>query len=228
MSPACNHEKNSMHMRRLVNGLLPLLLLAAAGCLPAQAQVPMARYVAGEHYTVIDNPVQPPDDGRVHVIEFFLYSCPHCYHFEDTINAWAAQLPDDVAYRKVPVLFGRRGKIYARMFYTEKQLGVFDQLHERIFDAIHQQGKPLDTAAAIRKFFVAHGVDGQAFDKAFRSKAVDQQIEKAGKLMRAFRVMAVPTMGVAGRYWISGRQAGSNKDMLDVVDYLIEKTREGQ
>lgn len=202
--------------------------LVALALFSLSVQAAPMRYVAGDSYTKIAHPVTPPNDGKIHVIEFFLYSCPHCYHFEDTVVGWAAKLPGDVAFRKVPVLFGKAGKRYARVFYTEKELGVFDQLHEEIFDAIHQDGKPLLKESAIRKFFVAHGVDGKAFDTTFNSKAVDKKIRKAGDLMRAFRVTGVPSLGIAGQYKLTGRMDGSNKGMLDVADYLIEQTRQKQ
>lgn len=203
---------------------LPVTLIGLLLTTTAMAQAP-SRYIAGEHYSVLSEPAPTQSGDRIGVIEFFLYSCPHCYAFDPSMQAWANDLPKDVAFRRVPVTFGAAGRVYARVFYTAKVLGVLDKLHSKIFDAIHQHGKPLIKHDAIRAFFVAHGVSGEAFDKTFFSDTVDAKIKAASKLMRAYRVMSVPSLGINGHYWISTGMAGSHQAMLKVADFLIDRVR---
>lgn len=205
--------------------LIALLLLTMAGVAGAQGLM-VSRYVAGEHYKVADQPVPQPDDGKIHVVEFFLYSCPHCYHLEPKLEAWRKQLPDDVEFSRVPVLFGGAGQAYARLYHTAVALGVIDAVHADIFDAIHRQGRSLTSEAAMRAFMIAHGVDGARFEKVYESQAITDELRADARWMRALQVTATPSLGVAGRYWISGRTAGSNQAMLDVADYLIKQARD--
>lgn len=195
-------------------------------CATASAQSLVTRYVAGEHYQAIAEPVAQEGEA-IRVIEFFLYSCPHCYHLEPDVAAWRESLPRDVVFRRVPVLFGDRGRLYARMFYTAQTLGVLDRLHSKFFNAIHERGIPLTSPDAIRAFFVSHGVDGARFDAVFNSAAIDEKVKHAGELMRRFQVRAVPSLGVAGQYWLTGRMAGSNDAMFNVAEYLIERSSAG-
>lgn len=202
---------------------LGILLCAVVGT--AAAATPLvARYVAGEHYQVLPQSVTRPGDD-IPVIEFFLYSCPHCYALDAEVTQWADQLPDDVAFRRVPVVFGNGGRFYARLFYTAQAFGVLERLHAKIFAAIHQQGRNLTTLAAARALFVANGVNGAEFARVFNSPSIDQKVARAAQLARTFRVRAVPSFGVAGRYWVSGRLAGSNEAMFDVVAFLLDKAR---
>lgn len=198
--------------------LVGLSLSITASALPS-------RYVSGVHYTTLDQPAPTADDGKIEVIEFFLYSCPHCYAFDPELRAWVEQLGQGVAFRRVPVTFGAAGPVYARMFYTAKALGVLHQLHSDIFKAIHEQGKPLLKPGAIRAFFVAHGVEGKAFDDTFGSDAVTNKVEAARALMRTYRVTSVPSLGVNGRYWVNAVQAGSHEAMLEIADFLIQRER---
>lgn len=200
--------------------LLPAIVYAAT----TMAEPLVLRYRAGDDYRTIPEPIDRAGD-RIPVIEFFLYSCPHCYAFDSDVTQWRNTLPPNVAFRRVPVVFGNNGRFYARLFYTEKALGVFDRLHGKIFDAIHRQGRDLSTLAAARAFFAAHGVSGERFAKIFNSPAIDRKVAHAIQLARAFRVRAVPSIGVAGRYWITGAMAGSNKAMLAVAGYLVSKLR---
>lgn len=209
---------------RVAAFVVGLLMCALSTSIFAQGLA--SRYVEGEHYQAIEAPVATPDDGRIHVVEFFLYSCPHCYHLEPEVEAWREQLGDDVAFSRVPVLFGGGGQKYARLYYAAQRLGVLDEVHADIFRAIHEQGRRLLSQSDMRAFMVDHGVDGARFDAAFESDAVREKVVAAGEMMRAFNVTATPSLGVAGQYWISGRSAGSNDAMFDVADYLIRRQRE--
>lgn len=204
-----------------------IALLAVLGlvvCLPAAAQSLVSRYVAGDDYKVASAAGPARDHGAVRVTEFFLYSCPHCFHFEPELNAWRKR-HSKIAFSRVPVLFGSGAQPYARLYYTEVKLGVVNRLHDQIFDAIHEQGKPLSTEGQMRQFMEAHGVDGKRFDKVYNSQAVKQKVQHIVARMQRYPVMSVPSISVAGRYWTSGRLAGSNERMLKVVDYLIDRAR---
>lgn len=200
-----------------------LLLLVAMPA--AQAQGLVSRYVEGEHYKRVAEPVAQPQDGKTRVIEFFLYSCPHCYRVEPKVERWRAELGDGVLFSRVPVLFGAGGEAYARLFYTARKLGVLDPVHSKIFDAIHRDGRRLTSPAAMREFMVAQGVDGERFDEVFESEAVSDKLRDAARLMRAYQVTATPSLGIDGQYYVSGRTAGSNERMFDVAEYLIDKAR---
>lgn len=196
-------------------------LLAASSAVWGQSLV--TRYVPGEDYRVVED-TPAASRGRVQVAEFFSYACPHCYHFDPELSDWLAKHPD-IRFERVPVLFGQAGTAYAHLYYTEQALGMTDRLHEAVFDAIHEQGNPLVTRAAQKKFMVAHGVEAAAFDKAYDSQAVETRIRNVAKRMKHFQVTAVPSLSVGQRYWVSGRLAGDNERMLDVVDYLVEQQR---
>jgi len=210
-------------MMRYVSSFIALAIFLFGGIASAQGLV--SRYVAGDHYQVIDKPMEQPGDGKIHVVEFFLYSCPHCYHLEPEVKDWREQLADDVVFTRVPVLFGAAGRKYARLYYTVEALDVPDTMHADIFDAMHEQGRALRTESDMRSFMVAHGVEGARFDKVYGSDRISAQVRAAGQMMRRFRVRATPSFGVAGRYWVNGQLAGSNSAMFDVADYLIAQQR---
>lgn len=210
-------------MLNRVAGPLALVLMFVATVAGAQSLI--SRYVAGNDYLVSDQPLSQPEDGKIHVVEFFLYSCPHCFHLEPELNDWRAGLGDDVEFSRVPVLFGAGGQVYARLYYAAEQLGVLDKVHEDIFHAVHEQGRRLLSEDDIRDFMEAHGVDGDRFVQAFESDAVTAKLREAGETMRAMHVTATPSLGIDGRYYISGRTAGSNTRMFTVADYLIDQER---
>ena len=59
----------------------------------------------GFDYRILQAPQPVEVKGKVEVIEFFWYGCPHCYDFEPDLSAWVKRQPKDVVFRRVPVAF---------------------------------------------------------------------------------------------------------------------------
>jgi thiol:disulfide interchange protein DsbA len=112
-------------------GLLPLMT-------PAQAQTLGPK--AGTDYAVLDKrvPVDAPA-GKVEVIEFFWYNCPHCNAFEPTLEAWIKKLPPHVAFKRVPVAFQASFQPQQKLYYALEAMGKVDEYQLKVFNAIHQQ-----------------------------------------------------------------------------------------
>ena len=43
----------------------------------------------GTHYVRLSQPVSAGPAGKIEVIEFFWYGCPHCNAFEPVLDAWS-------------------------------------------------------------------------------------------------------------------------------------------
>ncbi|HET8551962.1 MAG TPA: thiol:disulfide interchange protein DsbA/DsbL [Gammaproteobacteria bacterium] len=207
--------------------LLALIAAAVASlALTTGALAADATPRAGVNYQVLDTP-QPTNagTGQVEVMEFFWYACPHCYAFEPYLENWLAKdKPKDVKFVRVPVMNGFQwAHVMARAFYTEKALGLVDKLHKAIFDEIHRRRHLLKSKEDFKKFFVKHGVDGDAFDKAWNSFTVAMNMKRAASEQKAYQIMGVPTLAIAGKYTLTLHQGQNDEDMLRVTDYLVKK-----
>jgi thiol:disulfide interchange protein DsbA len=204
------------------------LILLLGWPLAAAAQLPL-RFVAGQDYQVLEQPLPAAESGVVDVIEFFLYACSHCYDLDDAVTEWAGTLPEHAHFRRVPVLFGNHGEAYARLFYAADNLGVLELLHSKTFTAIHKSGRRLTALPAIARFMAeASNISEQSALDALDSESVDRGVAESVAAMRAFRVTAVPSLGIAGKYWVTARMAGSNDAMFEVADYLIRREKASQ
>lgn len=201
---------------------LAVLSLALIGC-SAGAQ----DFAPGTHYIELVQPVPTRSGDKIEVVEFFAYSCGHCYNFEPTIKQWRKSLSDDVAFLASPVVWSQPMEPHAKAFYVAKALGVHDKMHGVMFAAMHVDRNRLADEAAIRRLFAANGVSPAEFDKAWRSFGVGAQVRQAVSRAVSAGVDGTPEMLVAGKYRISSRFEGvrTQSDMLKVADYLIEKER---
>ena len=198
--------------------------LGLAASLPAAAQW---RFAEGTHYVKLPAPVPVPAGGKIDVVEFFWYGCPHCNAFEPTLEAWSKRLPADVALRRVHVAFSALHETHSRLFYSLQQLGLLEAQHRRVFAAIHQQRLALANEGEIADFLQKSGVDRAAFVQAFRSPAVADAVVQGKRLSDAYQIDGVPALGVAGRWYTSGSLAGGNDRMVQVADQLIAAARKG-
>ena len=213
-----------MQRRDFSSRLAATAALLAAG--PALAQG--AQPVEGRHFVRVSPaaPVGAPA-GKIDVVEFFWYGCPHCNTLEPTLEAWVKRLPADVAFRRVPVAFSAVHQAHQRLFYTLEAMGQLEAVHRRVFAAIHQQMQRLEREADQIAFLRAQGVDTTRFAEIAGSFSVQTKMRQAGQLANAYKIDGVPTIGVHGRFYTAGSLTGSNESALAVADFLINRVRAG-
>ncbi|GAB2789629.1 thiol:disulfide interchange protein DsbA/DsbL [Halomonas shantousis] len=201
-------------------------LLALAAGLAFSTLTMSAEPVAGDDYQVLDEPVKTSvGDDQIEVDEVFWYGCPHCYHLEKPLNAWVADLPDDVVFTRIPATMGQVWIKHAKAFYAAKQLGIQEKLHSDFFDAIHEQGKQLTSDDEIAEFFSQYGVSEEEALKALNSFGVKSQVNQAHAKIRGYQLMGVPALVVDGRYVITPQSAGSLDNMPQIAQALVNKVR---
>ena len=195
-------------------------LFLAAG--PASAQGAPAE---GRQFMKVEPPVPPIVPGKIEVLEFFSYACPHCSAFEPTIEAWAKKLPADVAFHRVPVPFLMNAENLMRTYYTLETMGLVATMQRKVFTAIHVENNRLEKPADIAALMTKNGVDGAKFTSVFGSFSVASSVARAKKLMASYKLESVPTVVVNGRWITSPAQAGGSEQVLAVTDYLLQRSR---
>lgn len=203
--------------------------LAAAVALPGQVLAQTKPPLAGTDYLVLEKPAPvEAAQGKIEVVEFFWYSCPHCNAFEPTLNTWAKALPKDVVLRRVPVAFRDDFVPQQRLYYALEALGLLAKLHAQVFAAIHVDKKKLASAAEIADWAAKQGVDRAKFTEQYNSFSASTKATRGTQLQNAYKVEGVPALGVAGRFYIDSTLAQSMERALKVADFLTAEVRSGR
>jgi len=205
---------------------------AAAGSLGLSesvlAQGP-ARFAAGKDFLKLDRPVPTDAEaGKIELIEFFWYSCPHCNAFEPTFAEWVKNAPKDVVVRRMPVAFRDDFAPQQRLFFTLEAMGLLDKLHAKVFQAVHVERLPLNTDASIQTWIEKQGIDKTKFADTFKSFGVASKLKRAVQLQNDFKIEGVPSLGVAGKFYIDGTLAGTMERALQVAESLLTQVRQGR
>jgi thiol:disulfide interchange protein DsbA len=186
-----------------------------------------AEYSEGMQYLRLANPQPTSVADKVEVVELFWYGCPHCFDLEPHIRQWLETKPDDVEFVRMPAVLGPGWELLGKGFYTAELLGVQDRIHPALFEALHVKKQKINDEAALQDFFVNHGVSAEDFRKTFASFAVSVKLNNARAMTRRYAITGVPTLIVNGKFSTGGRQAGSNANIIKVVDYLVARERDG-
>lgn len=211
----------------------PVRALAAASFVGAMAAVPFhfahaqaRKFEDGADFISLDKPVAVESaPGKVEVVEFFWYACPHCNAFEPRLESWLKVLPRDVSFRRVPVAFRDTFVPQQRLFYALEAMGKAEELQTRIFSAIHVQKMALDTQDTIVPWLEKQGIDKVKFLELYNSFGVSTKVRKAKQQQDAYKIDGVPSLGIAGRFYTDGTLAKSMDRALQVTEFLIAEAR---
>lgn len=218
-----------MQRREFSISTVTLAVAATTGifALPTLAQAQARAFQSGSDYLTLDKPA-PTEAlaGQVEVVEFFWYNCPHCNGFEPMFDAWAKKQPKDVSVRRVPIAFRPDFEPQQRLYYVLESMGKVDEMHKKVFNAIHLEKLPLNTADQITAWADKQGIPKAKFLEMYNSFSVSTKARKATQLQEAYALDGVPALGINGRYFTSGTQAKTLERSLQVADYLIGQSRQ--
>jgi len=198
-----------------------LVLFCLSGIGAAQAQ----KIEEGFDYRILPMAQPLESKGKVEVIEFFWYGCPHCYDFEPELSSWVKRQPKDVTFRRVPVAFRDDFMPHSQLFYALEAMGKGDALNEKVMYAIHKENKRLLTEPEIADWVASQGIDRNTFLATYRSFAVVSKARTSKQLAESYRIDGVPTIVMQGKYVTSPSIAGTKAKATAVMDHLEEKIR---
>jgi thiol:disulfide interchange protein DsbA len=184
---------------------------------------------AGVHYEVLNTARVVPKTGKVEVLEFFQYGCPGCYTMEPHVTLWKITFENLATVTRVPVMFRPKLRSYARLYYTLGALGRIDErgskdLNHEVFDHVQRVWQPPltsdDEAENLQlqlAFATARGIDATKFTAAYRSQAVERNLQRAAELAETYRITSTPTFIVGGKYKTDTTRAGDEFRLMRLL-----------
>ena len=206
-----------------MNKMVKAALFLAASIVPLTSMAMPEAFIDGVHYKATPTRLATSDDNKIEVIELFSYSCPHCFKLEPEVKKWKESLAENVSFIQVPAIFRDSWMQLARIFYAAEATGDLETLHPLIFNAIHVEKRRLQTEEQLLDFVAEQGIDRDGFEKMMNSMTVRLKVKKALVLSQKSGVTGVPSMIINGQYRTDAPLAGGMTEMLNTVDFLIQK-----
>jgi thiol:disulfide interchange protein DsbA len=222
---------------KLIQCVTCVAMLALALSMPTRgAQV----WTEGVNYFLIQ-PARTPSvpAGKIEVTEVFSYACPACNIFQPTLHKLKQAMPANVVLDYLPAAFnpGEDWPMFQLAYVTAQILGVDQQTHDAMFDAVWKGGDLSITDPATRglksrmptiedaaKFYNQHaGVPVDKFIAASKSFSADLKVRTDEDLIMAYKIDRTPTIIVNGKYRLHVESAGGDQQLIDLVKYLVAK-----
>jgi thiol:disulfide interchange protein DsbA len=190
---------------------------------PARAQG--SAPVEGTHYRRLAQRQPTTSPGKVEVLEFFSYACPHCFELEPLLEPWVKKLPADVKFQRIPVPFLVSSGNLMKSYYAFEALGIVERMTPVVFSAMNVAHQRLGTPEEVAALVAKSGGDSTRFLATINSFGVANNVARARKLLDNYDVDSTPTFAVHGLFETSPAMAGGHPQALAVVDSLIAKAR---
>lgn len=202
-------------------------LLAAVAMFSCVMFAPLSHaQESSKAYTEINPPLPTDSPGKIEVLEFFAYTCPHCAAMEPLVEDWIKRAPKDVVLKQIPIAFNASMKPLQQLYFTLAAMNRMD-LHAKVFNAIHVEKKRLFDKKSMVAWAQEQGVDAAKFESIFDSFTVATQVQRANQLSEAYRIEGTPTLAVGGRFTTSPVMAGNSYEgALKEVDRLLPLARQ--
>ena len=178
-------------------------------------------YQEGRHYELIE-PLPTRNPEKIEVIEFFWFGCGHCFSLEQLIKDWKSEVSSEVDFFRLPVVWNEQTKTHAKLFFATETLKVPEAI-QGIFSAIHYNRKMMLSDKEIIPFFQGYGIQEDKYLAATNSFGLKNNLRKAELFAFKYGIKGVPAFIVNGKYKVSPSREIGTEDLLDVVNYLIEK-----
>lgn len=192
-----------------------------------------AASAAGVGYTTLDTPQRTESGKKIEVTEFFMYYCPHCNALDPLMAAWVKKQGDAISFKRVHMPYSGPNDPQAHAYVTLEAMGKLDDMHTKIFHAIHVDRNRLNTDASLLDFMVKNGIDKAKYLEFFNSFAVQTKLKRFGQMVTAYKIESAPSIAIDGRFITSPSLAGqpgmtepqSQAATLQVMDMLVAKVQ---
>src|SRR4029434_8595960 len=162
--PCLEQRRRPLSRRKL------LVATAATVSVPIRVSAQTARAPqVGKDYMVLKKPAPTDSRAKVEVLEFFQYSCPHCFAYDPYLTAWRKKLPADVEYKRIPLAWDNSTMPHVRIYYTLEALSRLPERHEDGCAAIQKDKQPMLNAEQMPDFMAANGIDRKQWTDTYNS-----------------------------------------------------------
>jgi thiol:disulfide interchange protein DsbA len=188
----------------------------------------------GVEYVTLAQPQPTQAAGKkVEVIEFFMYHCPHCNALEPQFEQWVKRQGDNIVLKRVHIPASGPNDPEAHLYLTLEALGKVDEMHAKVFKAIHVDRIRMKDDATVIDWASKNGIDRATFTNAWNSFGVMTKLRRLSQVVDAYKVDGAPTVVIDGKYQTSpatvynsvktGNELQLFQATLQVMDALVAK-----
>ena len=155
------------------------------------------KVVAGEKilgkYEVIGDIKKLKGVKTIKMLEFFNYSCGHCYRFLETSKKLRAKFKDKLHHKKYPIYWGNQTAYPAMAFYIADSVGIEEEFTQELFDTSFKLSIDVFQPKVIRFLAKEYKVEKE-MKEGMQSDAIKVKTDESLALAKKYKANETPTI----------------------------------
>lgn len=175
-------------------------------------------------FEILKDETSTHQPGKVKVIEFADFYCPHCHHFEETgVPLLVKEFGNRVEVTMVgfPVIHGKLPTPFD-MYEQAKLMGKGDQMKAVLFRTIHKEKLDGVLDRSIRSLLIKEvGLDVAAFEAGMESGKPAKLFEEGRRWGERIKVSSTPSILIDGNIKVDGVNM-TPENVLTIIRSILE------
>ncbi len=178
--------------------------------------------ILNEQYVAVPDKKSTHEKGKVKMVVFFDFFCPHCHEFDTVVvpllqREYGKKL--QVTYIGFPILY-EDSIIPLEAYELAKEEGKGDEMKNAIFDAIYYQRKDGANTVVLLTIAKSIGLDEEKFKKGLASGIKKKTVLEGKELAKSYSARSTPTVVIDGNLLVKDNS-------LAAISAIIHKILEG-
>jgi len=144
-------------------------------------------------YEVIGDITKLKGAKTIKMLEFFNYSCGHCYRFLETSKKLRAKFKDKLHHKKYPIYWGNQTAYPAMAFYIADSLGVEEEFTQELFDTSFKLSIDIFQPKVIRFLAKEYKIEKE-MKEGMQSDAIKSKTDESLALAKKYKANETPTI----------------------------------
>ena len=187
-----------------------ILLLASCSTIPDFA---LAEDKIKGKYEVIGSIEKLKGAKQVEMIEFFNYSCGHCYRFLETSKKLHAKFKDKLYHKKYPIYWGQQTASPAKAFYITDELGLEEKFTQELFDTNFKLHINIFQPRIIQRLSQHYKIEQEIRD-GMKSPVIEAKVNESLALANKYNANETPTIILNKVLKITPSISGGTTEMM--------------
>ena len=175
-------------------------------------------------FEILQDETSTHQPGKVKVIEFADFYCPHCHHFEETgVPLLVKEFGNRIEITMVgfPVIHGKLPTPFD-MYEQAKMMGKGDQMKAVLFRTIHKEKLDGVLDRSIRSLLIKEvGLDVAAFEAGMESGKPAKLFEEGRRWGERIKVSSTPSILIDGNIKVDGVNM-TPENVLTIIRSILE------
>ncbi|MBT7272209.1 MAG: thioredoxin domain-containing protein [Nitrospina sp.] len=169
-----------------------MLFFLIASCLILPSFVLAEDKIKGK-YEVIGSIEKLKNAKQVEMIEFFNYSCGHCYKFLETSKKLHQKFKDKLYHKKYPIFWGEQTALPAKAFYITDELGLEGKFTQELFDTNFKLHINIFQPRVIQRLSQHYKIE-QEIREGMKSPTIEAKVNESLALAKTYKANETPTI----------------------------------